>query len=115
MSRSARRILLLLCGQQDLILANEKLRLKSEEVIKSQEVIRTLAFAVEAKDNYTEGHSARVAEFAVSWLARELGLNAQEQAVIRSGCTLHDIGKINISDPIICAKPGSLTPDAEAA
>jgi putative nucleotidyltransferase with HDIG domain len=93
----------LLCSQQDLILANEKLRLKNLEVIKSQEVIQTLAFAVEAKDNYTQGHSQRVADYAVL-LARELGLSAQEQSTIRHGCTLHDIGKINISDLIIRKK-----------
>jgi putative nucleotidyltransferase with HDIG domain len=97
----------LLCSQQDLILANEKLRLKSDEVLRSQDVIRTLAAAVEAKDNYTEGHSSRVAEVAV-WLAREIGMNAEEQAQIKNGCILHDIGKINVSD-LILRKNGPLT------
>jgi putative nucleotidyltransferase with HDIG domain len=99
----------LLCSQQDLMLANERLRLKSEEVLKSQDVIRTLASAVEAKDNYTEGHSGRVADYAVG-LARELGLSREEQGILRNGCYLHDIGKINISDLII-RKPGALSPD----
>jgi putative nucleotidyltransferase with HDIG domain len=98
----------LLCSQQDLILANEKLKLKSEEVLQSQDVIRTLAAAVEAKDNYTEGHSGRVADFAV-WLAMEMGLSSEEQSLIRSGCYLHDIGKINVSD-LILRKDGPLTP-----
>lgn len=97
----------LLCSQQDLILANEKLKLKSEEVLRSQDVIRTLAAAVEAKDNYTEGHSSRVSEIAV-WLARELGLNGEEQTLIKNGCILHDIGKINISD-LILRKAGPLS------
>ena len=47
----------LLVSQQDLLLANERLRLKNEEVLKSQDVIRTLAQALEARDHYTQGHS----------------------------------------------------------
>lgn len=97
----------LLCSQQDLILANEKYKLKSEEVLRSQDVIRSLVNAVEAKDNYTEGHSTRVADVAV-WLGREIGLNAEEQALLRNGCILHDIGKINVSD-LILRKAGPLT------
>jgi putative nucleotidyltransferase with HDIG domain len=97
----------LLCSQQDLILANEKLKLKSEEVLRSQDVIKSLVAAVEAKDNYTEGHSSRVAEAAV-WLAREVGLNAQEQTLVKNGCILHDIGKINVSD-LILRKNGPLS------
>jgi putative nucleotidyltransferase with HDIG domain len=97
----------LLCSQQDLILANEKLRLKSEEVLRSQDVIRTLAAAVEAKDNYTEGHSSRVAETALL-LAEELNINPEEQMILKNGCILHDIGKINISD-LILRKAGPLS------
>lgn len=97
----------LLCSQQDLILSNEKLKLKSEEVLHSQDVIRTLASAVEAKDNYTEGHSSRVADVAV-WLAAEIGMSAEEQRLIKNGCYLHDIGKINVSD-LILRKAGPLT------
>jgi putative nucleotidyltransferase with HDIG domain len=97
----------LLVSQQDLLLANERLKQKSEEVLKSQDVIRTLAQALEARDVYTQGHSSRVAEAAVM-LAREIGLSREEQDVVRLGCLLHDIGKINIPDAVLL-KPGSLT------
>jgi putative nucleotidyltransferase with HDIG domain len=97
----------LLVSQQDLLLANERLKQKSEEVLKSQDVIRTLAQALEARDVYTQGHSSRVAEAAVM-LAREMGLSREEQDVVRLGCLLHDLGKINIPDAVLL-KPGSLT------
>jgi HD-GYP domain-containing protein (c-di-GMP phosphodiesterase class II) len=74
----------LLVGQQDLLLANERLRQKGLEVLKSQDVISTLAQALEARDHYTQGHSSRVAEVAVL-LARELGLSREEQDVVRHG------------------------------
>lgn len=97
----------LLVGQQDLMLANERLRQKGLEVLKSQDVISTLAQALEARDHYTQGHSSRVAEVAVL-LARELGLSREEQDVVRHGCLLHDIGKIHVPDAVL-RKPGALS------
>ena len=96
----------LLVSQQDLLLANERLRLKSEEVLKSQDVIRTLAQALEARDHYTQGHSSRVSDAAVL-LARELGLSREEQEIVRLGCLLHDVGKIHVPDAVL-SKPGAL-------
>lgn len=97
----------LMVSQQDLLLTNERLKQKNEEVLKSQDVIRTLAQALEARDHYTQGHSSRVSDVAVA-LARELGLSREEQEVLRHGCLLHDIGKINVPDAIL-RKPGALT------
>ena len=97
----------LMVSQQDLMLANERLRQKNEEVLKSQDVIRTLASALEARDVYTQGHSSRVAELAVM-LARELLLSREEQDTVRLGCLLHDIGKIHIPDAVL-RKPGALS------
>jgi putative nucleotidyltransferase with HDIG domain len=102
----------LLVSQQDLLLANERLRQKSEEVLKSQDVIRTLAQALEARDVYTQGHSSRVADAAVL-LAREIGLSREEQDTVRLGCLLHDIGKIHIPDAVL-QKPGSLSDEEYA-
>lgn len=97
----------LLVSQQDLMLANERLKQKSEEVLKSQDVIRTLAQALEARDVYTQGHSSRVSDAAIM-LAREIGLSREEQDIVRLGCLLHDIGKIHIPDAVLL-KAGSLT------
>lgn len=99
----------LLCSQQDLMLMNEKLRQKSEEVLRSQDVLKALAVAVEAKDSYTEGHSSRVAGFAVQ-LAKALGMRKEELEILRDGCYLHDIGKVNVSD-LILHKPSTLSDD----
>ncbi len=96
-------------SQQDLLMANDRLRQKSLEVLKSQDVIRTLTMAVESKDAYTEGHSLRVAGYAVA-LAREIGLPHKQIEALKNGCVLHDIGKINLSD-LILRKPGQLSPD----
>jgi putative nucleotidyltransferase with HDIG domain len=97
----------LMVSQQDLQLTNERLKQKNEEVLKSQDVIRTLAQALEARDHYTQGHSSRVSDVAVA-LARELGLSREEQEVLLHGCLLHDIGKINVPDAIL-RKPAALT------
>ena len=68
--------------------------------------IQALAAAVDAKDPYTQGHSQRVAEYAVS-LAKSLGLTEDEVALVQMTGTLHDVGKIGVPDAIL-KKPGRL-------
>ncbi|MBN1835581.1 MAG: response regulator [Spirochaetales bacterium] len=65
-----------------------------------------LASAVEAKDNYTLGHTQRVANLAVA-VGRRLGLREKEIFALRIGGILHDVGKIGISEEIL-NKPGKL-------
>jgi putative nucleotidyltransferase with HDIG domain len=72
-------------------------------------VIQALAYAIEAKDPYTRGHSERVARYAVA-LARRMGLSDHEALVISHAAILHDIGKVEISGEIL-QKPGGLTED----
>lgn len=69
--------------------------------------VRAFVSAIDAKDEYTCGHSSRVSELAVS-LARQMGLDAEDVENIRMSALLHDIGKIGISDAIL-RKPGKLT------
>jgi putative nucleotidyltransferase with HDIG domain len=69
--------------------------------------IEMIAAAVDAKDPYTKGHSARVAQYAVT-LAKELGLEEAEVNKIRIAATLHDVGKIGVEDRVL-KKPGVLT------
>lgn len=76
------------------------------------EVIVALIAAVEARDPYTHGHSARVAELSQS-IGRYLGLAGEQVLVLRKAALLHDIGKIGIPDSIL-HKPSSLT-EAEFA
>lgn len=69
--------------------------------------IEALVSALEAKDEYTGGHSRRVTEITVA-LGKELELSAEDLEDLRWGSLLHDIGKIAIRE-VIQNKPGSLT------
>jgi putative nucleotidyltransferase with HDIG domain len=69
--------------------------------------IRAFALAVEAKDEYTHGHSENVMKYTVV-LARRLGLPDHELELVKYAGLLHDIGKIGISESIL-NKAGRLT------
>jgi putative nucleotidyltransferase with HDIG domain len=62
--------------------------------------VRSLAEAVEAKDVYIRGHSAKVSRYSML-IAQKLGLNKKMVEGIRIAGLLHDIGKIGISDKIL--------------
>ncbi len=70
--------------------------------------VKVLGAAIEARDQYTLGHSTRVSEYAVA-LARELGLSAEKVEEIEIACLFHDVGKIKIPDAIL-HKTGRLDP-----
>jgi putative two-component system response regulator len=67
----------------------------------------SLAYALEAKDKYTHGHSERVTEIAVA-VAREMTAPKHMIEKIRLAGLLHDVGKIGVSE-LILNKPGKLT------
>lgn len=71
--------------------------------------IRTVAGTIDAKDEYTGGHSTRVAEYAVR-LARALGKTEEECRNIHYIGLMHDIGKIGVPD-VILNKNGKLVQD----
>jgi response regulator RpfG family c-di-GMP phosphodiesterase len=71
--------------------------------------IRALADALDAKCDYTAGHSLRVSRFAVL-IGRQLGLSPEHLRDVELGGILHDIGKIGVPESILW-KPGSLTPE----
>src|SRR5262249_14928333 len=75
--------------------------------------ITILAQAVELRDEYTGGHTARVTNYSVL-LAAQLKLSTTEQKLLRIGTPLHDIGKIGIDDAIL-RKPDRLTPEVFAS
>lgn len=78
----------------------------------SEEVMKTLANTIDAKDPYTNGHSLRVAKYSKE-IAKRAGKTKQEQKEIYQMALLHDIGKIGVPDEII-NKDTRLT-DAEYA
>ena len=68
--------------------------------------IEALARAIDARDPYTYGHSARVAAFSLE-IADELGYPQDKREGLRRSALLHDIGKIGIEDHIL-RKAGAL-------
>ncbi len=64
---------------------------------------------MEAKDNYTGGHTERVSAIAVG-LAKRLGFSGPDLDAIEIGALMHDIGKIGIPESIL-HKPGPLDND----
>ncbi len=80
----------------------------TEEIEQSYlNTVRALVRAIEEKDAYTRGHSERVATLSVG-IGEELGLPEKELEFIRTGCLLHDVGKIGITEKIVNS-PNSLT------
>ena len=85
-------------------------RLMREQEEAYLQMMQSLAKALEAKDAYTAGHSARVAKYSVK-LARRLGMEEEELTILKRGALMHDLGKIGIPDAIL-NKPSALD-DAE--
>ncbi len=69
-------------------------------------MLSVLGRAIEARDSYTRGHSARVTAIAEA-VAVRLGWSAERLELLRVGGPLHDIGKLAISDEVL-GKPGEL-------
>lgn len=85
------------------------LRLVREVHSLSVAVVRSLVSAVDQKDEYTCGHSLRVAYFAHR-LGVKIGMTEDELRMLQWSALLHDVGKIGIRDSVL-KKPGKLTPE----
>ena len=72
-----------------------------------EETTEALANAIDAKDKYTRGHSARVSILS-RLIAQEAGLSNEECEQVYFAALLHDVGKIGVPDDVI-NKPGRLT------
>ncbi|GAP07263.1 MAG TPA: PAS domain S-box protein [Anaerolinea thermolimosa] len=83
-------------SNQDLIIAYDK-------------TIEGWAHALELRDQDTEGHTRRVAEWTTR-LAQACGITGAQLMHIRRGAFLHDLGKIGVPDEIL-RKDGSLSPE----
>jgi len=67
----------------------------------------SLAYALEARDEYTSGHSNRVTVSALA-ISEQLGVDPIQTETIRLASMVHDIGKIGIKENVL-NKPGKLT------
>jgi response regulator RpfG family c-di-GMP phosphodiesterase len=69
--------------------------------------VKALAAAIDAKDEYTHGHSFRVARFAVA-IGNSMNIGGRQLADLEIAAFMHDLGKIGIPESIL-GKPGKLT------
>ncbi|MEA5039295.1 MAG: HD-GYP domain-containing protein [Clostridiaceae bacterium] len=90
-----------------LLLARFSFKLYLDSRKQQYNILRTLAAALEAKDQYTEGHSQRVGYYAER-IGRQMGLGTRQLDLLRSAAVFHDIGKIGVPDSIL-QKPSPLT------
>lgn len=77
--------------------------------VQLRNALASLAQAIEAKDPYTMGHSARVRQQAEA-MARHLGLGEAEVSEIGMAAALHDVGKIGVPDELL-RRTGPLSPE----
>jgi len=73
------------------------------------DTVTALAFTIDAKDHYTQGHSQSVSRLAAQ-IAQDIGLNKDELEEVRLAGILHDIGKIGVPESVL-NKPSGLTPE----
>ncbi|CAB1066028.1 hypothetical protein D1BOALGB6SA_10827 [Olavius sp. associated proteobacterium Delta 1] len=102
--RSELRLLMSMAEQLALVLFGSDLYYDLERLL--IHVVKSLVFAIEAKDVYTRGHSERVSHYCMR-LAAHLGLDDKEKKVLQLAALLHDIGKIGTPEQIL-TKPASL-------
>ncbi|MBF0118407.1 MAG: HD-GYP domain-containing protein [Desulfobacterales bacterium] len=69
--------------------------------------VKALAAAIDAKDEYTHGHSFRVAKYSIT-IGRKMNLSSVSLRDLEIAAYMHDLGKIGISEAIL-GKPGKLT------
>ena len=70
--------------------------------------IKSIASALDAKDTYTHGHSLRVTMYSLILTKYMPDFDDKFKEELETTGLLHDIGKIGISENILC-KPGKLT------
>ena len=80
-------------------LAEAEAKRKLEEEF-TERTILTISNTIDAKDEYTNGHSRRVAQYALE-IGKMEGLSLEEQRELYYAGLLHDIGKIAIPDTIL--------------
>ncbi|MFZ5800192.1 MAG: HD domain-containing phosphohydrolase [Candidatus Omnitrophota bacterium] len=96
-----------LAGQLAIAMENYRLNENAEKTY--VETITALAMAVEARDQYTRGHTKRVGEYC-NRLAKAFNLDGKTIKMLNDASNLHDIGKIGVPDGVL-RKPTPLTVD----
>ena len=106
---------LIVCGTTIAVYAyvNKKtqqfLKKQEEDKMLIREIVEAFAKTIDMKDQYTRGHSTRVAHYT-EMLAREMGFNEETIEKYRNIALLHDIGKIGVRGEVL-NKNGRLEDD----
>ncbi len=86
----------------------ERVEARTRDLAEAQvEILHRLALAAEYRDDLTGRHAERVGLLS-ALIGTELGMPREEIQLLRRAATLHDVGKIGVSDSILM-KPGPLT------
>jgi HD-GYP domain-containing protein (c-di-GMP phosphodiesterase class II) len=103
--RSELRLLISIAEQVAVVISNTDLYNDLERFVFN--VVKSLVYAIEAKDVYTRGHSERVSRYCLL-MAEHLQLEENQKNHLHWASILHDIGKIGIPESIL-TKPDRLT------
>jgi HD-GYP domain-containing protein (c-di-GMP phosphodiesterase class II) len=112
---AAQRQLLVFARELNLLYQAERARgAELEEALRRLEdsyldMVKTLAFVVEAKDPTTRAHLDRTHDYATA-LAEVVDSELADDHCLRYGFLLHDVGKVGVPEAIL-NKPGPLTED----
>ena len=68
-------------------------------------MVKVVAAAIDARDSYTHGHSARVAQLSFL-LGEQIGLPKEDLRDLEVACLFHDVGKIKTPDSILLKRGG---------
>jgi HD-GYP domain-containing protein (c-di-GMP phosphodiesterase class II) len=98
---------MLLSFAQTTSVALQKLVLRENLERHLVDTITAFVNAIESKDPYLKGHSARVALYATE-VATVMGVDGETIQIVSRGAMLHDLGKLSIMDTIL-RKPDRLT------
>src|SRR3990170_2259441 len=98
---------------QRLHIATSELSREIEDAKRSIEnhyasTVKALLAAIDAKDQYTRGHSERVSRFS-AFLAERIGVPPDKILALEQAALIHDIGKIGVEGNIL-KKQGVLDP-----
>ena len=105
--QSELKLLQSMAKQISVLLANLDLYHDLEHFVMN--MVKSLVYAIEAKDVYTRGHSERVNRYAML-IAERLQLDEMQNSALNWASILHDVGKIGIPESIL-NKPDRLNED----
>lgn len=78
----------------------------------SDQIVKTIVYSIETKDENTKGHAERVADYAVK-IGRKLRWQDQKCTELWLSAILHDVGKIGIPDEVLKKGPSLTDEDYE--